>query len=196
MTEDQAIEEAGSAESPELHALRRKIGWICHGARLAALLYAVWVLYLTVAYWTNAAAIKSGYGHMLDKDLSGMQLWQQAAALGLHLAIWLFIAASCYSGWRLFTAYLAGSIITAELSRWLRRTASFGLIAQLLAVAARPLVTILLTLHFPAGQHERAVQVFFQPSDLLTLLLLSVFLALAQVHMTAANIASEHRQIV
>ena len=196
MTEDQAIDDAGPTTSPELLALRRKIGWICHGARLAALFYAVWELYLTVYYWTDAAAIKNGYGHMLGKDLSGMSSWQLDAAFGVHMVIWLFTAAACYSGWRLFTAYLAGSIITAKSSRWMRRTASYGLIAQLLAIATRPLISILLTLHFPAGEHQRAVALFFQPNDLLTLVLLVTFLALAQVQTTAAGIASEHRQIV
>ncbi len=190
MIEDGAIE----PPSPELRALRAKIGWICQSIRLAAVLYAAWLLYTLIAYWGDAAAVKRASGRFLKRDLSGISPWQQGAALGVNFAIWLLAAAACYCAWRLFTAYLSGSILTAEASTWLSRTASFGVIAQLLAIATRPLVSLILTWHLPAG--ERVVNVFFQPNDLLTLLLLFAFLALAHVQKTAAGIASEHRQFV
>lgn len=196
MIESNAIETAGPPPSPELQALRAKIGWICHSIRLAALFYTLWLLYVLAAYWTDAAAIKNSYGRLLQKDLSGIMPWQQAAAFGVDFIAWLFIAAACYCAWRLFTAYLAGSILTAEASRWLSRIAWLGVIAQLLSIATRPLISIILTLHFPAGQHLRAVNLFFQPNDLLTLVLLFTFLALAHVQKAAAHIASEHRLIV
>jgi Protein of unknown function (DUF2975) len=196
MTDEHTIESASLAERPELGALLAKIGWICQSIRIAALLYAAWVLYLLTAHWTDTAAINAGYGRLLGKDLSGITPWQQAAALGVELAIWLFMAAACYSAWRLFTAYLAGSIFTAEAAGWLRRTASYGVIAQLLSIASRPLLAIILTLHFPAGEHQRAVLIFFQPNDLLTLLLLFGFLALAHIQKTAAEIHSEFQEIV
>ncbi len=192
MIEGRAIEPA----SPELRALRAKIGWICHSVRLASVLYAAWLLYTLTSYWMNAAAINNGYGRMLQRDLSGISPWQQAAAFGVNFAIWLFAAAACYCAWRLFTAYLSGSILTAGASAWLSRTASFGVIAQLLAIVTRPLISFVLTWHFPAGQHLRVFNIFLQPNDLLTLLLLLAFLALAHVQKTASGIASEHRLIV
>ena len=70
------------------------------------------------------------------------------------------------------------------------------MIAQLLSIASRPLLAIILTLHFPAGEHQRAVLIFFQPNDLLTLLLLFGFLALAHIQKTAAEIHSEFQEIV
>ena len=196
MTDEDEIAAARTAERPELGALLAKIAWICHSIRIAAVLYAVWILYLLTAYWTDAAAIKASYGHMLGKDLSGITPWQVAAAFGVNIVLWLFTAAACYSAWRLFTAYLSGSIFTAEAARWLRRVASYGVIAQLLSIAARPLLTIIITLHFPAGEHQRAVAIFFQPNDLLTMLLLLGLLALAHIQKTAAEIHSEFQETV
>jgi hypothetical protein len=196
MIEAPAEEADGPAPRPELDALRAKIGWICHSARAGAALYAVWLLFELVRFWTNKAAVASGWGYMLGKDLLGIAFWQIATAFAVNLLIWLFAAAACYGAWRLFTGYLNGSILTAASSDWLGRTAWYGLIAEGLDVATRPLIAIVLTLHFPAGEHQRAVVIFFQPQDLLVLLMMLAILALASVQKTAAVIAEEHRHMV
>jgi hypothetical protein len=195
MIENRSIE-ASQAESRELRALRGRIGWICHAIRVAALLYAVWLLYVIATLWTNVSRVESGYGRLLNRDLSGVSSWQLGAALGVSFTIWLVTAAACYSAWGLFTDYLRGSILTVAASGLLYRTAIFGVIAKLLDIAARPLISLILTWHFPQGQNLRAFSLFFQPNDLLTLLLLLAFLALAYVQHTAAEIACEHQQIV
>ena len=196
MIEALAEEAEGPAPRPELEALRAKIGWICHSVRGAAVLYPLWLLYLLLTLWTDKAAINGGWGHLLGKDLSGIAVWQMAAALGVHIAIWLLAAVACHAAWRLFTSYLSGSILTAEAAAWLGRSAWYGLIAEGLSIASRPIIAILLTLHFPAGQHQRAVVFFFQPEDLLNLFMLLAILALAYVQKTAAVIAEEHRHMV
>jgi hypothetical protein len=184
------------AANSQLAALRMKIGWICQSVRLAALAYAIWVLYLLMSYWSDKTAINDGYGRLLHKDLSDIAPWQQAAAFGVNFAIWLFAAAACYSAWRLFTTYLAGNIFTLDAALWLRNLALFGAIAQGLGIATRPLISVILTMHFPAGQHLRIVNVFFRPDDLAMMLLLLCLLALAHIHKTAAQIAGEHALFV
>lgn len=179
-----------------LSALRGKIGWICHSIRVAALVYAGWLFYLTATYWSDAAAINAGYGRLLQKDLTGVTAWQQAAAFGVQFGIWLVAAAACYSVWRLFTTYLADAIFTLDAVVWLRRAASYGLIAQCLGIVTRPLISVILTMHFPAGQKLRIVNIFLQPDDLAILLLLLVLLAFAHIQKTAAEIAGEHAQFV
>lgn len=196
MTSNYLSELDTPAERPELNLLRREIGWICHIVRIAAILYAAWILYLMVSFWMSADAIKTNYGPLLGLDLSGISGWQQAAAFGVDLMSWLFAAAACISAWQLFTAYLGGSILTATSARWLRRVALYGLTSQVLSIATRPLVSMILSLHLPTGQHQHTVQQFFQPNDLLTLLLLSGLLALGHIQKTAAKIASEHREFV
>jgi hypothetical protein len=186
----------GPAPSRELVALRTKIGWICHSVRIAAVLYPVWLLYLLLTFWTDKEALNRQWGHLLNKDLLGISSWQMTAALGVQLVTWLFASAACYFAWRLFTAYLSGNILTAESSAWLGRVAWFGLAAEGIDILSRPLIAILVTLHFPAGLHQRAVAVYFQAEDLLILFMLLAILALASVQKTAAIIAEEHRQMV
>jgi hypothetical protein len=190
---DQVVSSPANAQ---LSALRKKIGWICQSVRFAALAYAAWVIYLLVTYWSDTAAINEGYGRLLRKDLSGVALWQQAAAFGVNFAVWMLAAIACYSAWRLFTTYKEGNIFTLEAALWLRRLAVYGVAAQSLGVLTRPLISVILTMHFPAGQKQRIVNIFLQPDDLAILLLLLGFLALAHIHKTAAQIAGEHAQFV
>ena len=183
-------------QDAKLLTLRRKIGWICQIVRLAAPAYAGWVLYLNVNYWRDTAAINNGYGRLLQRDLSGILPSQQATAFGVDFIVWLFAAYACYSSWRLFTLYLSGDVLTPGAALWLRRLALYGTIAQILSVVTRPLVSVILTLHFPANQKLRIINIFFQPNDLAFLLLLFVLLALAHIQKSAAEIASEHAQFV
>jgi hypothetical protein len=194
---DNALTDApNSTLNPQLAALRRKIGWICQSVRFAALAYAMWVIYLLAAYWSDAAAINQGYGRMIRQDLSGIAPWQQAAAFGVNFVIWILAAIACYSAWRLFTTYLTGNIFTLDAAIWLRRLALYGASAQLLAVVTRPLISVILTLHFPAGQQQRIVNIFIRPEDLAMMLLLLGLLALAHIQKTATEIAGEHSQFV
>jgi hypothetical protein len=176
--------------------LRDKIGWICHAVRFSALGYALWLLVEVIAYWSNRDAINKGYGQMLGRDISGMAQWQQGLALALILVIWSFAAIACLSMWRLFSGFLAGRIFTIDAALHLRRVGMFGAISQLLDIVTRPLMSVILTLHFPAGEKSRVVSVFFRPEDLVLLLLLFALLALAHIQKSAAEIAGEHAQFV
>jgi hypothetical protein len=192
------IDEPVSAvpRAPRLHALGESIRWICQSVRFAAICYALWTLYLNAAYWSSVEKIDNGYGRLLSKDLSGVRDWQQAAAFGVTFFIWLVAAYACFCAWRLFSTYLDGEIFTLKAAQWLRRLALFGLAAQALGILTRPLISVILTLHFPAGQKLRVINVFLQPDDLSTLLLLFGLLALAHIQKTAAEIAEDHAQIV
>lgn len=185
-----------SPEPPALAALRGKIGWICQGVRIAAVAYAIWILYVLATHWSSVEAIEKIHGRMFNKDLSGVESWQQAAAFGVSFVIWLFAAGACYSAWRLFSAYLAGNIFTLDAALWLRRLAFYGVIAQVLDILTRPVISVILTWHFPPDQKLRIVNVFFLPNDLVVLLLLFGLFALAHIQKTAAEIAGEHAQIV
>jgi hypothetical protein len=177
-------------------ALRRRIGWICQATRFSAVIFALWLLYGLAAYWSDVAAIDAHHGHMLNKDLSQIEPWQQASAFAVQFVIWLLAAYACYSAWRLFTLYLDGRIFVLDSALWLRRTALFGIVAQSLDIATRPLLSVLLTLHFPAGQKLRILSVYLIPNDLALLLLLFGLLATAHIQKTAAEIADENAQIV
>lgn len=179
---------------PELARLRSKISWICHGLRIAAIAYPAWVLYILLTYWTNAAAINTSYGRMLHVDLSGMFAWQQGAGLSIDFVVWLCTAVACVCAWRLCSAYLDGRIFSLDASLWMRRAALWGIAAQTLSITSRPVVSAILTSHLEA--QKRAFHGFFQPNDLLTLVLLTTLLALAHIQKAGAEIAADHAQIV
>lgn len=176
--------------------VRAEIGWICQLVRYSALALAAWTLYAIAAFYGSVEAIDRAYGAMLRTNLTGITVWQQAAAFSVSFVIWLATATACYSAWRLFSNYLDGDIFALRSALWLRRLAMFGVLAQSLDLLARPLVSVILTLHFPAGEKMRIVNIFVQPTDMAILLLLFGLLALAHIQKTAADIAREHAQFV
>lgn len=185
-----------NGDASTLSGLRTRISRLCQTVRFAALGYALWTLYLIISHWISVETINNGYGRLLGVDLSGLRPWQQAAGFGLNLSIWVIVAIACYCAWRLFSAYLNGEIFSTVAAIWLQRMAMFGLIAQIADIAARPLLSIFLTLHFLNDQKMRIVNIFVLPNDVIVLLLLSGFLALAHIQKAAAEIAAENAQFV
>ncbi len=175
-------------------ALRRRIGWMCHLIRLAAAGYGAWVLFTVIRHWTDPAMVMRGYGAWLKTDLAGILPWQLMAGFSLHLGIWAFAAAGCFSVWKLFSGYLAGRIFTIDAAIWLRRIGTFGLAAQMADLVTRPLVAMIVSAHLPEG--FRTVGFFGNPTDLLIVLFLGGFIALAEIFRAAAEIAADHEQIV
>lgn len=175
-------------------ALRQQIGWLCQFVRFAALAYAAWTLFIITSVWLDEAQVTTLYGRMFRIDLSGITGWQRLAGLSIHFGIWLLVAASVYSAWRLFSGYLAGRIFTLDATIWLRRTALFGLSAQIADMITRPAITAIISLHLPKG--SRLMAFGFNQIDLVLLLLLTALVALAHIFKSAAAIAEENEGIV
>jgi hypothetical protein len=183
-----------STNGLSLDSLRRRIGWLCRALRLAIVVYAVWMLFVIALFWWDEQKVASHFLHALNVDVSGASAQQRLGAACVSLAIWLLLAAACFSGWRLFSTYLQGRIFTPDAARWLRRLALFGLLAALVDILARPIMSLVLTAHKAAGHH--IVSVYLRPEDLSTVLLLATLLALAHIQKTAADIADEHSQFI
>ena len=177
-----------------ISALRQKIGWLCQLVRFTALAYAGWVLYQIVTLWLDRAMVIRHYGNWYRADLSLLSDWQRLAGFLVHLGIWLLVAAACCAVWKLFSGYLNGRIFTPDAAMQLRLLGIFGLSAEILDLATRPLISTLLTLHLPAG--SRIVAITTNPNDLLNILFLIGFLALAHIYKSAADIAEDNEQIV
>lgn len=185
---------ASEHTTPDIARLQRKIGWICHSLRIAAVGYVAWVLYILLTFWTDASAVAAGYGRMIKSDLSAVAQWQQGAALAVDLVVWLAAAIACYCAWRLCATYLEGRIFTVDAATWMRRIAVWGMVSQILSIVTRPLVAAILTSHL--GDGLRTTHVFLHPNDLLVMVLLAAVLAFAHIQKTGAEIAVEHAQIV
>ena len=183
-----------AAPSPAVEALRARIGTLCKVLRLAAPAYAIWVFALLVMHWSDGADVARAYGHWLKIDLPEVPVVARAAGFLVHMVVWGLIVGACINLWLLFSGFLAGRVFTVDAALSLRRLALFGMAAEAADMAARPILSMLMTLHLPPG--ARHVGFFFQPNDLLNLMFLGGLFALAQVFKTAAEIAEDHAAIV
>lgn len=185
-----------TAAAPTLSSdpLRRQIGWLCQFVRFAAAGYASWVCFSVVTLWLDKADVAKRYGQWLRADLSGIQDGQRVAGFALHAIICAFVIAACYAAWKLFSGYLEGRIFTLDAGIWLRRIGLFGLLAEGVDIIARPLMSMIVSVHLPQGQ--RMVGIALNQNDLAFLMLLTALLALAHIFTKAAEIAQENEEIV
>ncbi|MBT9290616.1 DUF2975 domain-containing protein [Prosthecodimorpha staleyi] len=174
--------------------LRARIGGICRSLRIAALAYPVWELALIVWHWSDRDGLTGYYSALLKVPIADIALWQRGTAVAFHLAAWLLVARACLEVYRLFGGFLIGEVFCPEAAARLRRTALFGLAAVVAGILIRPVLTVLVTLGNPPDQ--RAIGLLFAPQDLLNVLFLVGFLALAEVFRAAAEIAAENAEFV
>lgn len=192
MTIDPTAETA--ARPAYVEALRGRIGWICQLVRYASVAYAGWILVLLVMFWADAATVVRVHSFWARMPLTEPHGWQRLLGFLLSFVDWLLIAAAIHAVWRLMGEYLKGHIFAPEAAIWLRRIGTFGLGALALDILLRPVMTALSSMHMPDGM--RFVAIHFQPNDLLNVLFLTAFIALAHIFKSAAELADEHAQIV
>lgn len=180
--------------TPAVVALRARIGRLCHLLRIAAPIYALWVLILLAMHWSSPADATASVGYWTRAAIAEIPPSGRLAAFVLQLPGWGLLALACFHLWRLFSGFLAGDVFTLAATTRLRCTAVAGIAAMVAEFVARPLVVIVSTLHMPPG--SRHVAIYFQPGDLLNLMFLGGLLALAQVFSVAAEIAEDHAAIV
>ena len=99
--------------------------------------------------------------------------------------------------WRvqhLFAWYGAGEVLAPQPARHIRSVGIWILIAALLSVLSRPLLSVLLTMGNPAGQ--RALSVSFSSTDFALVLAGGVMLVLGQVLHHASVVAAENKAFV
>jgi hypothetical protein len=183
-----------SSATPAVETLRRRIGRLCQILRVAAPLYAVWVFVLIALHWSDTADVTRTWSHWLNAPIADVPIFQRAAGFLVHMVPWALIVGACVNLWLLFSGFLAGRVFTLDAALTLRRVAIFGLAAEAADMVARPILSILVTIHLPPG--ARHIGFFFRPDDLLNLMFLGGLLALAQVFKVAAEIAEDHAAIV
>lgn len=174
--------------------LRQKIGWLCQVVRWASCFYAAWVFWLIGRFWSDAEMVRRVYAFQTQMPLTEPQGWQRALGYGVNAVIWLVVVAAIFAVWQLMGEYLKGRIFEPSAAIWMRRIGSFGLLAMALDVITRPLLSGLMSLHMPQG--ARFISLSFQPHDLLIVLFLLAFVALAHIFKTAAELAVDHAQII
>jgi hypothetical protein len=191
-----------SATPASQASLPARIRWLCYLIRIAALLWAGWILVNVVRAWYAADPAKFmenlGRGlNALNADLSEISRAEIAAFFTGNLGLWAFDAAIAYCVWRLTGSYLAGRIFTVEAAVWMRRIGVTGLIAVLSIVAWRRASLFIFTIH--AHVPVAKMLLFGQlltPTDLMRLLFCLFLIALAHIFKAAAELADDHAGIV
>lgn len=189
---------------PPLQAvLRTRIGWLCHLIRIAAVLWAGWLLANNLWGWRQlgpdtAPKIAEGLGHLLNADLSGLSNAQVVSVYAEGIGLWAFNAAIAFCIWRLFGTYLQGRIFTIDAAIWLRRLGMTGFAAVLAEIVGRRLSLLILTSH----AHVPAITLLWSgpppliPFDALRAVFCLLVVMLGQIFKTAAAMADDHAQIV
>src|SRR5215470_7386821 len=172
--------------TPRARDLRERIAWICHGVRLAAVAWIVWIIVMVLVTWSNKAAVLEAHGRLLAMDLSGVSSAAYAVACAIVAVDLAVVALIVFCIWRLFATYLAGRVFTIEAALWLRRTGVVIIAAIIVDVVFRILIAsifagklVLFGIYGPL--------VF--PQDLLHLIFALFVMALAHIFKAAAEMA-------
>jgi hypothetical protein len=170
------------------------VGWLCFVVRAATLLYAALaaaVLALAPIYpeWLFGEAART-----LDVTLRDLPFGQMVAAV---LTIGVGIVASVLmmlSLNRMFAGFAAGRVFGAETSRHLRTAATWAVVGLVTDIAARPLISLLLTID--RGPGHRTLMLGVGSHDLVNLIFAGTMLAMAHVLAQAGRIADDNATIV
>ena len=180
--------------SRRLEELQHRIGWICQTGRLMAAGYALWTLWLVVSFWGSMDL--PGRRYAMIAGISPIEITGPVrfAGFGLTLTGWLMVAATSLTAWRLFSAYLEGSIFTPKAANLLRSTALLGVGAILLDLVMRPLIMWVVAGTMPT--FAKASYYYFSPHDLALLIFLVSLFAIAHIFKVAAELAAENAEIL
>ena len=173
--------------------LRGRIGWICHGMRIAAVLWLGWMVVMTIVAWSDKAGILAAYGHWFSADFTAVSNARYAAALAVVVASLTLAVPVVICIWQLAGTYLAGRVFTVDAAVWLRRTGIAGVAAIVLSILARAVVASIITGQ-PVLIPPRSF--FVLPQDILHMIFALFVLALAHIFKAAAEMADDHAQIV
>ncbi len=185
-----------TADSGPHAALRARIAWLCHLARVAAVGWAAWMFIAMMWVWVDPARIAGMVGRYLNADLGVMSASQVACGFAAQLAARIPMAVVAYCIWRLFGTYLRGRIFTGDAAAWVQRVGIAGLIAVAISVVMRRIQWLILTSHSGLPFSTLLFTQFFLPNDLLEVLFSLFVLALGHVFRTAVQIADDNDSIV
>jgi hypothetical protein len=179
---------------PRMAALRGRIDFLCQIGRCAIVGWTAWLCYAVLFEWSDPARVSAAFAKSFGRDISGFSSMQHVGLYACAGLAWLLSLCACFYGWRLLTLYRAGAIFGAQPAAALLGAGAFGLASRLADIATRPALTFIASAHLPPEQ--RVVGIPATPDDIVVALLFVGLIVLAQIQMTAAEIAGEHAQFV
>jgi Protein of unknown function (DUF2975) len=166
---------------------------ICQIVRVLAVTYALWSLWLTVSFWTRSDLVFKRFKWLTDSQDFTVTPVIQGFGLALNLGIWILLAVACFEVWRLFSAYLAGNIFSKESTSRFLKISVLGLATMGLDLLCRPLFSLLVTSALPPLSR---INFYFNPHDLMLILLLLGLYALGHIFRAASEMAEDQAHIL
>jgi hypothetical protein len=182
-----------SAGQPSIPLLREKIGWLCQLIRRLIVAWLIWQLYsnlLPLISPAQSAGDWNRYWGLPPETVTVTKVVINRAIVFVSLGAAAVLGMAV---WKLMSGYLAGDILSAEAARRLRLVGLTGLASAVIDIIVRPLM--LGVLSSDILKQVRFID-WFEPRDLLYVLIALFVLALAYIQGTAAEISDEHRQFV
>jgi len=190
MNDEMEPDVAGTAQAI---ALSRRLRWSCYAIRAVA---AIWLAFDAAASlwnWTDRARMREILSALYGLEPARVS---DAGIMGAAAMTVVSVAAAAIfvvAVWRLAGVYLEGRVFTPEAADRMRGVALAGFGATLTDMIVRPIGAAML-----ASELLRKAPLYnwFNPNDLLYLLVSGFVLALAAIFRAAAKIAADHARIV
>lgn len=180
-------------EKPNVAILRQKIGWLCHLIRGLVIVWIVWQFYINFRPLMSPSVTAWEWNSYWGLALFTVTIKKVLLNRAIVFISWIAAAFLGWAVWRLMDAYLRGDILSPVAATQLRLVGITGLVAAITDIGVRPLlVGVLSTENF---KHYQFMD-WFEPRDLLYILIGLFILALSYIQGTAAAINDEHRQFV
>jgi hypothetical protein len=119
---------------------------------------------------------------------------QRLLAAALNLVPRLAASVGLWALYRCFRLFSAGEYFSVRTVRWLRRFSGWTFCHMALAVLFQPLIMLVLTMGFPAGQHQALIS--FGPAQFYPLLIAGTVWVIAGAMTEASRLADENAQFI
>jgi hypothetical protein len=181
-------------EPPRAHShLRSKIGWLCQLIRWLIVFWIVWALYLTLEPLGAAGQSAVNWNRYWELPEGTVTVSKVIANRAVFLLNWALSAWLSYAVWKLMSGYLSGDILSVAAATRLRLVGVSGLVTALFDLVSPPLALSALSLDIIG---KVPFLNWFEPRQLLYILIALFIIAIAYIQRTAAEISDEHKQFV
>jgi hypothetical protein len=177
--------------SPDVTALRQRLGTLCHFVRAMAALYLGWLFFSITRFWLDEELLIRVFSLRLQINIEGISVIQRLAGYSADMLTWLVLLGTVVSVWQLFGGFLKGSIFTVEAASHLQTVGEFGVGAVFVGFVTQPIKAIIVTHHLAAAPKWQQT-LLFDPSLVLNLTFCLMVISLAHVFKTASALARDN----
>lgn len=187
------VTEESFADTAQMIALNKRLRLACHAIRAAALAWIVLDFGLVLWVWADRPTMLDRLNKLYGLDLSGVSVLRYLGASAMPVVSLCAAAVFVFYLWRLVRVFLDGRVFTLDAAARMREMALAGCAAALVDVVVRPIGSAILSVELLS---KVPFYHWFNPTDLLYLLIGGFVFALGTIFRSAAKMADDHARIV